>query len=107
VQQVFVQDNEEVRAGQPLVKIDERETGVVQLGEAAAMSRRSAEIANARYQGGTASSLDALDAERQRLQAEQSLAQAQAQLSNDYISLQKSLGLGWQPIDWQALPSPR
>jgi outer membrane protein TolC len=29
------------------------------------------------------------------VQTEQDLAQARAQLTNDYISLQKALGLGW------------
>jgi outer membrane protein TolC len=76
------------------------------LEDALTVSRRSAQLASDRYQGGTASSLDALDAERQRLEAEQSLEQAQAQLSNDYIALQKSLGLGWQEVDWPKLPEP-
>lgn len=71
---------------------------VLELARASASATRSQRIASLRYRGGTASFLDALDAERQRLQAEQSLAQAQAQLSNDYISLQKSLGLGWQSL---------
>jgi outer membrane protein TolC len=41
--------------------------------------------------------IDALDAERQRVAAEQSLAATAAALSNDYIALQKALGLGWSP----------
>jgi outer membrane protein TolC len=39
--------------------------------------------------------IDLLDVERQRLQTIQSLAQARTALMNDYIALQKSLGLGW------------
>jgi hypothetical protein len=42
----------------------------------------------------TVSLIDLLDVERQRLQTEQSLAQAQVQLTDDFISLQKALGLG-------------
>ena len=77
---------------------------VVELARADQSAARSAQIVAVRYRGGTASFLDALDAERQRLQAEQSLAQAQAQLTNDYVSLQMSLGLGWQ--DPPATPWP-
>ena len=39
--------------------------------------------------------IDLLDVERQRLQTVQSLAQAEGELMNDYVALQKSLGLGW------------
>ncbi|WP_085940055.1 efflux transporter outer membrane subunit [Azospirillum sp. B4] len=70
------------------------------------VATRSAQLAEQRYRGGTATALEALDAERQRLQAEQGLAQAQAETSTDYIALQKSLGLGWQPVDPAALPDP-
>lgn len=69
-------------------------------GEAAA---RAQSLALLRYHGGTASLADALDAERQRLQTEEALAAAKAQLSIDYIALQKSLGLGWQPLSQAGL----
>jgi multidrug efflux system outer membrane protein len=36
-----------------------------------------------------------LDTERQRVQAEQGLAQGQAELTQDFVALEKSLGLGW------------
>lgn len=75
--------------------------------EALAATVKSAQLAEVRHRGGTATALDALDAERQRLQTEQSLAQAETELSNDYISLQKSLGLGWQPVDWRQIPVPK
>jgi NodT family efflux transporter outer membrane factor (OMF) lipoprotein len=48
-----------------------------------------------RYAAGTASLIDALDTERQRMQLEDQLAQARSALMVDYVSLQKSLGLGW------------
>ncbi|WPB57033.1 efflux transporter outer membrane subunit [Xylophilus sp. GOD-11R] len=61
---------------------------------------RSAAIAQTRYRGGTASLLDALDAERQRLQAEDGLTRGATALVTQYVSLQKSLGLGWsEPPD--------
>ena len=51
-----------------------------------------------RQRGGTASTLDLLDAERQQIQAEQNLLSTLAGLSSDYITLQKALGLGWGDI---------
>jgi hypothetical protein len=35
--------------------------------------------------------------ERERVQTEQDLAVAQAAMTNDFVSLQKALGLGWIP----------
>lgn len=68
---------------------------VQQLDDAQAAQNRVTELTMVRYRGGTASYLQALDAESQRLQSEQTLVQARAELSTDYVSLQKSLGLGW------------
>jgi NodT family efflux transporter outer membrane factor (OMF) lipoprotein len=60
-----------------------------------ASADRAAAMMQKRVEGGTATTLDVLDAERQRISAEQSVAQAKAMLTQDYIALQKSLGLGW------------
>lgn len=49
-----------------------------------------------RVRAGTSSTLDQLDIERQRLSADISVAQGAAALTNAYIAVQKSLGLGWQ-----------
>lgn len=49
-----------------------------------------------RVKGGTASTIDQLDAERRRLDAQTGVLQARTQLTLDYVALQKSLGLGWQ-----------
>ncbi len=68
----------------------------VQLAKARDSAARAAQLTQARYRDGTATLIDLLDTERQRLQTEQSLSQSQALLTNDYIALQKSLGLGWQ-----------
>ncbi|MDR3508701.1 MAG: TolC family protein [Caulobacteraceae bacterium] len=68
---------------------------LVSLARAEASASRSADITQRRYQGGTASLIDALDAQRQQIQAQQALVQGQAALTNDYVALQKSLGLGW------------
>jgi multidrug efflux system outer membrane protein len=53
-------------------------------------------IANARYVGGVTSYLEVLDTERQRLSAEQSLAQAQRDVLTSIVLLYKALGGGWQ-----------
>src|SRR5262249_35209710 len=63
------------------------------LGRAEASATRAAEIIRRRYQAGTASLLDLIDAQRQQSQTRQALAQGQAGLTNDWIALQKSLGL--------------
>jgi outer membrane protein TolC len=55
----------------------------------------AAELTQERYAAGTATLIDSLDTERQRMAAEDQLVSAQADLMNAYVSLQKSLGLGW------------
>lgn len=58
---------------------------------------RAADLADQRLRAGTASRVEALNARRQALEADQGLAQAKAALTTDYVALQKSLGLGWEP----------
>ncbi len=53
-------------------------------------------VANMRYVGGVSSYLEVLDTERQRLTAEQQLAQAQRDVLISLVQLYKSLGGGWQ-----------
>ncbi len=48
-----------------------------------------------RLRGGTAATIDVLDADSRRIQADLSYQQAVAELTEDYVALQKSLGLGW------------
>lgn len=55
----------------------------------------AAALTRQRYRAGTATMIDLLDTERRRVEAEQNLAQAQAGLTNAFVALQKSLGLGW------------
>ncbi len=79
-----------------LSRFGHQRENVAQLIEARDSAARAAELTRARYAGGTASLIDLLDTERQRVSTEESLAQAQAILTEDYVALQKSLGLGWQ-----------
>ncbi len=76
---------------------------VAELTAATDSAAHAAALTRARYAGGTASLIDVLDTERQRVSTEQSLAQAQAMLTEDYVALQKSLGLGCQ----DAWPAPK
>jgi len=73
-----------------------RRNTVATLARAKASADRSAMLMQQRYRAGTATLIDTLDAERQRVSADQSLSQAVAGLTNDYVALQKALGLGWR-----------
>ena len=66
---------------------------------------RAAEMTGERYRAGTASLIDQLDTERQRVQTEDDWAQAEGDLMVSYATLQKSLGLGWMPIDTESHPT--
>ncbi|WP_230483880.1 efflux transporter outer membrane subunit [Sphingomonas sp. Leaf21] len=73
-----------------------RRNTVATLARAKASADRSAALMQQRYRAGAATLIDTLDAERQRVAADQSLSQAVAGLTNDYVALQKALGLGWR-----------
>jgi multidrug efflux system outer membrane protein len=64
--------------------------------ELAVTLRDQTMLANARYVGGVSSYLEVLDTERQRLTAEQQLAQAQRDVLTSLVQLYKVLGGGWQ-----------
>jgi outer membrane protein, multidrug efflux system len=91
--------------GTVLKAMDDAETALsrynIERDEVAVLAReqdsadRAAALTRLRFTGGTASLIDTLDTERQRLSAEQALARAQGALTSDFIALQKSLGLGW------------
>lgn len=64
-----------------------------------ARAKASADTATAlsiqRYRAGTSTLIDLLDAERQQIAAEQRLLVAEAELTTDFVAIQKALGLGW------------
>ncbi|MGH8209378.1 MAG: efflux transporter outer membrane subunit [Steroidobacteraceae bacterium] len=70
---------------------------VVSLRTVEASATHAATLTQQRYRAGTTSALDWLDAERTRFSAEQNRIAGDAYLIKDYVALQKSLGLGWQP----------
>ena len=65
------------------------------LAVAEAAATRAAALDQQQLQAGTLSRVDALDAERQQLMASLEVEKGKAQLTNSYIAVQKSLGLGW------------
>lgn len=78
-----------------LSRYGHQRAAVARLARASASASKASMLTDQRNTAGTISTIDVLDVERQRLQAEQGLAQAQAEYTNDYVALQKSLGLGW------------
>ncbi len=58
--------------------------------------RDQSRLSNQRYVGGVSSYLEVLDTERQRLTAEQQLAQSQRDVLTSLVHLYKALGGGWQ-----------
>jgi multidrug efflux system outer membrane protein len=77
-----------------LVAYRERQVQVVSISQQVAASRRAAELAHIRYKEGRIDFLRVLDAERTRLDAEDSLAQAQTAANIDVVSIYKALGGG-------------
>lgn len=60
-------------------------------------SRKAADLASVRYREGTVDYLVLLDAERERLSAEDAQAQGEVELYRGIVSIYKALGGGWQP----------
>lgn len=79
-----------------LSRFGHQRLSLVSLAEAESSADRAADLTRRRYQGGTASLIDVLDAQRQEVAARQATAQGRAALTGDFIALQKSLGLGWE-----------
>jgi multidrug efflux system outer membrane protein len=68
---------------------------LLQLTEAAQASGTAARLARLRYENGVVDFLQVLDAERSLLEAEDSLAQGQAEAATSLVALYKALGGGW------------
>ncbi|WP_028225207.1 efflux transporter outer membrane subunit [Paraburkholderia ferrariae] len=60
-------------------------------------AERSATLMRQRYRAGASSLVDLLDTQRAEFLSQQDVISGQAELLKDFVSLQKSLGLGWQP----------
>jgi NodT family efflux transporter outer membrane factor (OMF) lipoprotein len=75
------------------------------LGDAVVAGQRAVDLANARYDRGLTDFLNVVDAERQFYELQEQFAQAQVAQGDEFVSLYKSLGGGWQ--NYQAVPSIR
>lgn len=64
---------------------------------AAAASSKAANLARQRFEGGLTDFLNVLDAERDALSAQDSLAQSRTQTATSLIAVYKALGGGWSP----------
>ncbi|KWS77836.1 efflux transporter outer membrane subunit [Pseudomonas amygdali] len=76
---------------------DKRQQRLVSLMRQSDASRSAARLASVQYREGTADFLVLLDAERERLAAEDSQAQAEIELYRGIVAIYKALGGGWQP----------
>lgn len=82
-------------ANDSLSRFRARRSTVATLARAKASADMSASLAEQRYRAGTSTLIDLLDAERQQIEAAESLSNAQAALTGDFVAIQKALGLGW------------
>jgi multidrug efflux system outer membrane protein len=72
------------------------------LTEAAGASERAADLARQRFQGGLTDFVNVLDAERDALAVEDSLAQSHTQTATALVAVYKALGGGWADEPLQA-----
>jgi NodT family efflux transporter outer membrane factor (OMF) lipoprotein len=93
-------------ANNALSRYGHQRESVARLRQIEASAERSAHLMQQRYDAGASSLIDLMDAERTQLSAQQSLVQGRADLLKDFVSLQKSLGLGWaSSSQMQSTPS--
>ena len=69
---------------------------VVTLQKVEASATHSATLMRQRYSAGVATLIDLLDTQREEFTAQQNVVAGQTELLKDFVSLQKSLGIGWQ-----------
>lgn len=69
---------------------------VVTLQKVEASAVHSATLMRQRYSAGVSTLIDLLDTQREEFTAQQNVVAGQAELLKDFVSLQKSLGMGWQ-----------
>ena len=82
-------------ANNALSRYGHQRDSVARLQQIEASADRSAKLMRQRYEAGASSLIDLLDTQRVQFSAQQNLVQGRAELLKDFVSLQKSLGLGW------------
>lgn len=100
-QQVLLALEESANAFSDYGKRQQRLLALIRQSDA---SRKAADLASVRYREGTVDYLVLLDAQRERLSAEDAQAQGEVELYRGIVAIYKALGGGWQP---QALASVR
>lgn len=73
-----------------------RRQAVANAARSKASADTTATLTRQRFEAGTATRIEMLDADRQKISADQALIQAKAQMTTDFIALEKALGLGWE-----------
>jgi len=76
------------------------------LTEAARSSEKAADLARQRFQGGLTDFVNVLDAERDALSIQDSLAQSRAQTATSLVAVYKAIGGGWIDEDAQLAGAP-
>jgi NodT family efflux transporter outer membrane factor (OMF) lipoprotein len=82
-------------ANNALSRYGHQRESVARLQQIQASANRSENLMHQRYGAGASSLIDLMDAQRTQFSAQQNLVEGQADLLKDFVSLQKSLGLGW------------
>jgi NodT family efflux transporter outer membrane factor (OMF) lipoprotein len=82
-------------ANNALSRYGHQRESVLRLQQIEASADRSSTLMQQRYDAGASSLIDLLDTQRSQYSAQQNLVQGRAELLKDFVSLQKSLGLGW------------
>lgn len=85
-----------------LVQLQGDQDRLVQLQISEEAARNAQLLANQRYSSGLVDFQTVLDTQRTLLSSQDSVANAQAAISTDYVRLYKALGGGWQPADSDA-----
>jgi NodT family efflux transporter outer membrane factor (OMF) lipoprotein len=92
-EQTMRRASEEIRTS--VVRYDAARSRLALLEEAAQASRRAAELALRRFEGGAADFLQVLDADRTRLAAEEQLARGRAEAAALLVGLYHAFGAEW------------
>jgi NodT family efflux transporter outer membrane factor (OMF) lipoprotein len=82
-----------------------QQTRLKSLVDALTAARRAVTLANERFERGLTDSLNVIDAERQQYLIEQEYVFAQQGAADQFVTLYKSLGAGWE--DYQVFPPIR
>jgi outer membrane protein, multidrug efflux system len=83
-----------------LARYGQQRISAGRLGDVEASAERIYALTEIRLRNGTASTGDVLDADLKRVAAQLNHEGALAELSIDFVALQKSLGLGWTGVAW-------